>query len=134
MAVRGLVGAVQPFDHLFEWAVLCRNSIVVGKPNDLGDLEGEVFPKLLCEFHCGEGTGTVTVSDELKVSRQLCKSLESHTRRKDTGTDATVIGYLVTDNGTGCGIHNKPDIVFYAADFYVGFIGRGNGNHQKPTV
>ena len=37
MPVRSLIGAVEPFDHLFEWAVLCRNSIVVGKSNDLSD-------------------------------------------------------------------------------------------------
>ncbi len=67
MPVRSLIGAVEPFDHLFERAVLRRNSIVVGKSNDRGNLEGKIFPELLCEFHCGERIGTVAVSDELKV-------------------------------------------------------------------
>ena len=123
MSVRSLIGAVEPFDHLFEWAVFCRNSIVVGKSNDLSDLKGKIFPELLCEFHCSERIGTVAVSDELKVLRQFCKSLESHTHGKDAGTDTTVIGYLVADDGTGCSIHDKPDIGFETADFYGGFIG-----------
>ena len=123
MPVRSLIGAVEPFDHLFEWTVLRRNRIVVGKSNDLSDLEGKVFPKLLCKFHCGERIGTVAVSDELKVLRQFCKSLESHTHGKDAGADTTIIGYLVADDGTGCSIHDKPDIGFETADFYVGFIG-----------
>ncbi|MDE7321195.1 MAG: hypothetical protein K2N73_00430 [Lachnospiraceae bacterium] len=25
--------------------------------------------------------------------------------------------------GTGCGIHDKPDVCFETADFYVGFVG-----------
>ena len=123
MPVRSLIGAVEPFDHLFEWAVLCRNSIVVGKSNDLSDLEGEVFPELLCKFHCGERIGTVAVSDELKVLRQFCKSLESHTHGEDAGADTTVIRYLIADNGTSCSVHDKPDVSIETADFYVGFIG-----------
>ena len=49
MAVGGLVGAVKPFDHLFERAVFCRDGIIVGKPYDLCDFEGEVFPKFLAD-------------------------------------------------------------------------------------
>ena len=33
-----------------------------------------------------------------------------------------VVGYPVTDNGTFCCIHNKPDISFDTSDFDVGFI------------
>ena len=47
---------------------------------------------------------------------------ECHTHCKDTGTDTTVVGYPVTDNGTFCCIHNKPDISFDTSDFDVGFI------------
>ena len=32
-------------------------------------------------------------------------------------------GCLIPDNGTGCGIHNEPDIGFDAAGLDIGFIG-----------
>ena len=91
VTVRSFIGAVEPLNHLFEWAVFCRNSIVVGKSNHLSDLEGKVFPKLFYEFHCSERIGTVAVSDELKVLRQFCESLKSHTHGEDAGTYPTVI-------------------------------------------
>lgn len=122
MSVGSFIGAVEPFDHLFEWAVFRRDSILVGKSNDLSDSEGKVFPKLFYEFHCSKGVSTVTVSDELKVFRQLCKPSECHAHGEDAWTDSAVIGYPVTDNGTGCSIHDKPDVSFDPADFDVGFI------------
>ena len=122
VTVRSLIGAVQPFDHLFEGTVFCRNSIVVGKSNDLSDLECKVFPELLYEFHCGERIGAVAVSDELKVLRQPCESLKCHMHGEDAGTDPAVIRYLITDNGAGCRIHDEPDIGFDATDFYVGLV------------
>ena len=51
MAVRSFISTVQSFNHLFEWTMSCRDSIVVGKSNDLGNCECKVFAKLLCEFH-----------------------------------------------------------------------------------
>ena len=42
VTVRSLISAVEPLNHLLEWAVFCRNRIVVGKPNDLSDFEGKV--------------------------------------------------------------------------------------------
>ena len=67
VTVRSLIGAIEPLNHLFQWAVFRRNSIVVGKSNTLSDFEGKVFPELLYEFHCSERIGTVTVSDELEA-------------------------------------------------------------------
>ena len=72
VTVSSLIGAVEPLKQLLEWAVFCRNSIVVGKSNHLSDLEGKVFPELLYKFHCCERIGTVAVSDELEVFRQFC--------------------------------------------------------------
>ena len=117
------IGTVQPFHDLFERTVFFGNSIVVGKPNDLGDLKSEILSKLLCEFHGGKGIGAAAVSNEFEVVRQLFQPLESHTHGKDAGTDATVVGHLVTDDGPAGGIHNEPDIGFDAAYFDVGFIG-----------
>ena len=122
VTVRSLIGAVQPLDHLFEWAVFRRNSVVVGKSNHLSDFEGKVFPELLYEFHCSEGIGTVAVSDELKILRQPCKSLERHTHGEDAGADTTVVRHLVADDGSGGGIHDEPDIGLDASDFDIGFI------------
>ncbi len=91
VTVRSLIGTVQSLNHLFEGAVFRRNSIVVGKPNHLSNLEGKVFPKLLYEFHCSERIGAVAVSDELEVFRQLCKSLKCHTHCQNAGTYPTII-------------------------------------------
>ena len=122
MAVRSLIGAVEALDHLFERTVLCGDSIIVGKPDYLGDFERKVFAKLFNEFHGGEWIGAVAVSDELKLFRQLCKPLEGHAHGEDAGADTVVIGYLVADDGAGSRIHDEPDIGFDAADFDIGFI------------
>ena len=46
VTVGGLIGAVQPFDHLLEWTVFPGNGIVVGKSDHLSDFEGKIFPEL----------------------------------------------------------------------------------------
>ncbi len=51
MIVRSLIGAIESFNHLFELSVFHRNSIVVGKTNNLSNPEGKAFSKLLSEFH-----------------------------------------------------------------------------------
>lgn len=71
---------------------------------------------------CSQWIGGVSVSDEAELFRKLLEVTESHAHGEDAGTDTPVIGYLVTENGTGYGIHNEPDISFYAADFDIGFI------------
>lgn len=122
VAVRGFISPVQAFDHLLEWAVFRGNSVVVGKPDDLGDFKSEIFAQLFNELHCGKGIGAVAVSDKFKVFWQFCKSPESHAHGEDTGADATVVGHLVADDGTGGGVHDEPDIGFDAADFDVGLV------------
>ena len=121
--VRSLIGPVQPFYDLFERTVFLRHSIVVGKSDYLGDLEGKVLAKLLCEFHGGQRIGAVAISDEFEVFREFLKSLEGHAHGKDTGPNPAVIGHLVTDDGTAGGVHDKPDVGFDPSDFDVGFIG-----------
>ncbi len=44
VTVRVLIGAVEAFNHLLERTVFCRNGIVVGKPDHLGDFEGKIIP------------------------------------------------------------------------------------------
>ena len=123
MAVGSLIGAVEPFNHLFEWAVFFGDGIVVGKSNNLCDPEGKIFPELFCKFHCSKGIGTVAVSDELKFFREFFKSPESHAHGEDAGADATVVRDLIADDGAGGGVHDEPDIGFDAADLNVSFIG-----------
>ena len=121
--VRSLIGPVQSFYDLFERTVFLRHSIVVGKSDHLGDLEGKVLAKLLFEFHGGKGIGAVAIRDEFEVFREFLKLLEGHAHGKDTRPNPTVIGYLVADDRTAGGVHDKPDVGFYAADFDIGFIG-----------
>lgn len=121
--VRSLIGPVQPFYDLLERTVFLRHSIVVGKADHLGDLEGKVPAKLLCEFYGGKRIGAVAISDEFEVFRKFLKPLEGHAHGKDTGSNPAVIGHLVTDDGTAGGVYDKPDVGFYATDFDVGFIG-----------
>ena len=125
-AVGSLVGTVEPFDHLLEWTVLRGDGIVVGKSDDLGDLEGKVFSRLFCEFHGGEWIGAVAVGDELELFREFRKSPEGHAHGEDAGADAPVVRDLVADDGAGRRIHDEPDVGFEAADFDVGLI---SGEH-----
>ena len=122
VAVGSLVGAVEPFDHLLERSVFRGNSVVVGKSDDLCDLEGKGFAELFGKLHGGEGIGTVAVSDELELFREFCKSPEGHAHGKDARADAAAVGHLVADDGPGGGVHDEPDVGFDAADFDVGFI------------
>ena len=48
--------------------------------------------------------------------------LESHSHGKDTGTDTTIVRYLITDDGSGSGIYDEPDVCFDSFYFDVGFI------------
>ena len=101
VAVGSLVGAVEPFDHLLERSVFRGNSVVVGKSDDLCDLEGKGFAELFGKLHGGEGIGTVAVSDELELFREFCKSPEGHAHGKDARADAAAVGHLVADDGPG---------------------------------
>ncbi len=47
--VRSFIRTVEPLDHLLKRAMLFGDSVVVGEPNYLSDLEGECFPKLFGE-------------------------------------------------------------------------------------
>ena len=124
MAVRGFISPVQAFDHLLEWPVFGRNSIVVGKSNDLGDFKGKVSAQLFYELHCGEGIRTVSVRNEPEVLRQFCKIPERHAHGEDTGAYATVIRHLIADDGAGGGVHDEPDVGFDATDFDVCLVSR----------
>ena len=46
----------------------------------------------------------------------------SHTHGEDAGTNPTVIGYLIAENGTCGGVHDQPDVSFDTTDLYVSFV------------
>lgn len=48
--------------------------------------------------------------------------MKCHAHGKDTGSDPTIIRYLVADDSTGSGIHDKPDIGLDPSDFDISFI------------
>ena len=121
-SVRGFISTVEPFDHLFERAVLFGDGIVVGKSDYLCDLEGECFPKLFGELHGGQRIGAVTICNEFKRFRELFQTTERHAHGKDTGTDSTVVRDLIADDGPCGSIHDKPDIGFEAPDLDIGFV------------
>ena len=121
-AVRSFVGTVKSFDHLLIRSEFFRNSIIVRKADDLGDLELKLFTGFMEELLGGKGICTVTVSDEAEVFRQLFQMLEGHAHRHNAGADTTVISHLIADHSPGSSIDDQPDIAFDAADFDVSLI------------
>ena len=89
-------------------------------------MEVEVILEPFSKFYCSQRICTVSVSDKLKVFRKFCKALECHTHGKDAGTNATVVGYLIANDGAGGSVHDEPDVSFDASDFYVSLIGCEN--------
>ena len=49
--------------------------------------------------------------------------LKCLTHGKNAGNDTTVVRNLVTNDGAGSSIHDKPDKSFDTANFDVGFVG-----------
>ena len=49
--------------------------------------------------------------------------LKCHSHGKNTGTDTTVVRYLITDDRAAYSIYDEPDICFDATDFDIGLIG-----------
>lgn len=47
---------------------------------------------------------------------------KSHSHGEDAGIDATVVRYLIADDGAPGNIHDEPDVSLDTADFDVGFI------------
>ena len=121
--VRGFEGTIQTFDHLFERSELSGYLIVVGKSDHLGDMEFKVLFELKEKLLGWQWIGAVTVSNEAEIFRELLEMTEGHSHGKDARSNAPVIRYLVTENRTGYGIHDEPDITFYAPYFDIGLIG-----------
>ena len=85
---------IKPFVDQYPYkkgAVFRGDGIVVGKSDDLCDPEGKVFAEFPGKLHGSEGIGAVTVSDEIELFRQFCKTPECHAHGKDAGADTAVV-------------------------------------------
>jgi len=120
--IRSLVGPVETFDHLLERTEFFRYSIVVGKSDDLGNIELKSITEFKEELLCSQRISTVSVCDETELFRKFFEVSKSHSHGKDAGTDTAVVRYLITDNGAFCGIHDEPDIGFHSADLDIGLV------------
>ena len=121
--VGSLVGAIKAFDHLLVWTEFLGNGIVICKADDLSNLKLKLLAELPKELLCSKDIGTVTVSNEPEVFGKFRHVLKRHAHRHDARADSPVVRNLITYDGAGCGIDNKPDISLDAAHFNVGFIG-----------
>ena len=70
LAVRSLESAIETFDLLLERAKLCGDGIVVGKTDDLSDLEREIISVFTLELHGSERIGAVAIGNEAEVFRE----------------------------------------------------------------
>lgn len=116
-----LESSIEAFDDLFEPAIFRGNGVVIGKANDLNEVEIHVLEQelLLCKL-----VGVVTVSGEFQgFTRELFELGKGHSHSQNARTDVTGAGYLITEDRLLDGIHNEPDIVPNPFDFCVGFIG-----------
>ncbi len=87
VTVGGLVGMIQPLNHLLERTVFSRNSIIVDKSNDLCDGKGKIPAEFFGRLHCCKRIGTITVRNELKVFWRLGESAKGHPHCKDARAD-----------------------------------------------
>ena len=88
----------------------------------MNDIKFKIITKFIEKFHCSKRICTVAVSYKFEVFREFFQSFESLSHCKDTRTNTTVIGYLISKYGAGCSIHDEPDVTFNTTDFDVCFV------------
>ena len=92
MAIRSLIGTVEPFDQLFVRTEFSGNGIIVRKADHLRDLELHPLAELNEELLGSQRVGTVAVSDKEKIIRQPVPEFpEGHAHCHDAGPDAAVV-------------------------------------------
>ena len=131
--IRGFVGAVQPFDHLFVWSEFFGDNVGVRKPDHLCNVEPEGIAELVEELLGSKGIGTVAIRNKAEIFGEFLQVPESHAHCHDAGANAPVIRDPVTNDGAPDSVHNEPDISLDAPDFDVCFIG-GKGTSGMVVV
>ena len=102
--------------------------------DDLSHRELKGFTELAEELLCGKRISAVTVGYELKTGRKFVFEVpESHTHCKDAWANAPVIRDLVSKDRTPDGIHDQPDIAFFAPGLDIGLI-RNKGITRRIIV
>ena len=120
--MRELIASFRPGFQI-ERPELGGDFIVIGKADDLSDVEPEVLAIFEIELHGSKRICAVAVGNESETFRELISEvLQSLPHGEDACTDAPVIRASVSEDGTLHGIHDEPDIAFDASHFDVGFI------------
>lgn len=85
------VGAVKPFDHLLKRPEFFGDGVIIGKPDDLGDVELKSIAEFMKELLGGKRIRTIAIGNKAEVFGKLLKVAECHAHGHDTGADAPVI-------------------------------------------
>ena len=125
ITVSDLIGelecSIKALNDLLQPAVFRRDRIIIGKADDLDQVEIHVlkYELLLCKPVC-----IVSISGEFKSQAgELFKLGKGHSHSKDAWAHVAGVGYLITQDRLLKGIHDKPNIVTDTFDLGVGFIG-----------
>ena len=120
-AIGELEGSVKPLDILLEPAVLRSDGILIGKTEDLSEMEGHILHgKLLL----GEVVDGVTVRDKFQgIAGEFFEVTESPAHGDHAGFKSPFGRNGMAENGFLDCIHNKPDVVIHSFDLHVGFVG-----------
>lgn len=123
-AIGGFECAVESLDQLLERPELGGDFVVIGKADDLSDVEPEILAIFEIELHGSKRIGTVAVSNESETFGEFIPEvLQGLPHGEDAGTNAPVIRATVTKDRTLNSIHDEPDIAFDSLDLDVGLIG-----------
>ncbi len=79
------------FDHLFKRPEFFGDGVIIGKPDDLGDVELKSIAEFMKELLGGKRIRTIAIGNKAEVFGKLLKVAECHAHGHDTGADAPVI-------------------------------------------
>mgnify|MGYP006919045254 CR=1 FL=1 len=70
------------------------DSIAVGKPKNLNDIELKSITEFMEKLLSSERIGTVSVGNETEIFGKFFKVPKGHAHRHDAGTDTAIIRYI----------------------------------------
>ena len=132
--VGSLEGAVHTLYDLLQRPELGGDGIFVGQADDLRDIELEVLTVVHEDLLGRQRIGRIAIGDESEFLRKFGEMPESHAHGHNTGADTTGLGDTVTKDGSGGGVHDKPDEAFDASDLDVGLIADHRGRSIVVVV
>ena len=78
-------------EHLFKRPEFFGDGVIIGKPDDLGDVELKSIAEFMKELLGGKRIRTIAIGNKAEVFGKLLKVAECHAHGHDTGADAPVI-------------------------------------------